>query len=66
MMKIEIAYTLSSDVEKILICKNKQPNQNPNSRDVGIVEFLPKVHRIALNQSFINLIRFSLMSRSSK
>lgn len=34
-MKIEIAYTLSSDVEKILICKNKQPNQNPNGGMLG-------------------------------
>lgn len=51
MMKIEIAYTLSSDVEKILICKNKQPNQNPNSRDVGIVEFLPKVHRTVITET---------------
>lgn len=47
------------DVENILICINYQPNQNPDSRYVEI-EFLTKVHKISLNQSFINLIKLWL------
>lgn len=39
--KIEIAFTLSIYVEKILTCKNYQPNQKQDSRDVEILEFLP-------------------------
>lgn len=44
--KKEIGYSLCIDVEKILACKNYQPNQNRDSRDVEILEFLTKVHKI--------------------
>lgn len=55
--KKEIALAMCIDEEKILICENYKPNQKiPDSRDVQILQFLTKVHKRSLSQSFINFI----------
>ncbi|XP_011438163.2 uncharacterized protein [Magallana gigas] len=41
--KKDIAEEISIDVKKILICKNYHEGQNPDSRDVEILEFLTKL-----------------------
>lgn len=43
--KKDIAEAMSIAANKILICENYQQNQNPDSRDVEILEFLTKVHK---------------------
>lgn len=43
--KKEIAEAMSIAANKILICENYQQNQNPDARDVEILEFLTKVHK---------------------
>lgn len=43
--KKDIAEAMSIAAYKILICENYQQNQNPDSRDVEILEFLTKVHK---------------------
>lgn len=43
--KKDIAEAMSIAANKILICENYQQNQNPDARDVEILEFLTKVHK---------------------
>lgn len=42
--KNDIAEAMSIAANKILICENYQPYEEPDSRDVEILEFLTKVH----------------------
>lgn len=42
--KKDIAEAMCIAADKILICENYQQNQNPDARDVEILEFLTKVH----------------------
>lgn len=50
--KKDIAEKISIDVKKILICKNYHEGQNPDSRDVEILEFLTKVHKSRFESIF--------------
>lgn len=50
--KKDIAEEISIDVKKILICKNYHEGQNPDSRDVEILEFLTKVHKSRFESIF--------------
>lgn len=59
--KKDIAEEISIDVRKILICQNYHAGQQPDSRDVEILEFLAKVYKSRFESIFfINLIISSL------
>lgn len=52
--KKDIAEAMSIAANKILICENYQQNQNLDSRDVEILEFLTKVHKSS-SESILSL-----------
>lgn len=52
--KKEIAEAMSIAANKNLICENYQQNQNPDARDVEILEFLTKVHKSS-SESILSL-----------